>query len=44
MMQLLILYYEYYENQGYDKKEVIKKIAKDKNVNKNEIYQYFIKK
>lgn len=37
-------HYEYYENQGYDKKEVIKKIAKDKNVNKNEIYQYFIQK
>ena len=27
-----------------EKKEIIKKIAKDKNVAKNEIYQYFIEK
>ena len=37
-------HYKYYENQGLDKKEIIKKIAKDRNVNKNEIYQKFIKK
>jgi len=36
-------HYKYYEKQGFDKKEIIKKIAKDKNKNKNEIYQYFIK-
>ena len=36
--------YEVYLKQGLDKKEIIKKIAKDKNVAKNEIYQYFIKK
>ena len=36
-------HYKYYENQGLDKKEIIKKIAKDRNVNKNEIYQKFIK-
>lgn len=37
-------HYEIYEKQGLDKKEIIKKIAKDRNVNKNEIYQYFINK
>ena len=36
-------HYNYYEKQGFDKKEIIKKIAKDRNVNKNEIYQEFIK-
>lgn len=29
---------------GFDKKEIIKKIAKDRNVNKNEIYMYFLEK
>ena len=37
-------HYKYYEKQGLEKKEIIKKIAKDKNVNKNEIYQYFLNK
>ncbi len=37
-------HYKIYENQGFDKKEIIKKIAKDRNVTKNEIYQYFINK
>ena len=37
-------HYKIYENQGLDKKDIIKKIAKDRNVNKNEIYQYFLKK
>ena len=37
-------HYNVYEKQGLDKKEIIKKIAKDIGVNKNEIYQYFIKK
>ena len=36
-------HYKYYEKLGFDKKEIIKKIAKDKNVNKNEIYKKFIK-
>ena len=36
-------HYKYYEKQGIDKKEIIKKIAKDRNVNKNEIYMKFIK-
>ena len=35
-------HYDFYKLQGLDKKEIIKKIAKDRNVNKNEIYQYFI--
>lgn len=37
-------HYKYYENTGISKKEIIKKIAKDRNVNKNEIYQHFIDK
>ena len=37
-------HYNVYEKQGLDKKEIIKKIAKDRGVNKNEIYQYFIEK
>ena len=35
-------HYKFYENQGLDKKEIIKMIAKDRNVNKNEIYKKFI--
>ena len=35
-------HYKYYENQGIDKKEIIKKIAKDRNVNKNDIYMYSV--
>jgi len=37
-------HYKYYEKQGFNKKDIIKKIAKDRNVNKNEIYIKFIKK
>lgn len=37
-------HYEYYKRQGLDKKEIIKKIAKDRNTNKNEIYQKFLDK
>ena len=36
-------HYNVYEKQGLDKKEIIKKIAKDRGVSKNEIYQYFLK-
>ena len=36
--------YNVYLKQGLEKKEIIKKIAKDKNVAKNEIYQYFLNK
>lgn len=35
-------HYRYYEQKGLDKKEIIKQIAKDRNVNKNQIYQKFI--
>ncbi len=35
-------HYEYYEKQGLEKKEIIKKIAKDRNVPKNDIYKLFI--
>ena len=37
-------HYKYYEKSGFDKKEIIKQIAKDRNVPKNEIYQKFLKK
>ena len=37
-------HFEYYKKQNYEKKEIIKKIAKDRNTNKNEIYQYFLNK
>lgn len=35
-------HYSFYEAQGMSKNEIIKKIAKDRNVNKNEIYKQFI--
>ena len=35
-------HYNFYINQGLSKNEAIKKIAKDKNVNKNEIYKKFV--
>ena len=34
-------HFKYYELQGLDKKEIIKKISKDRGVPKNEIYMYF---
>ena len=36
-------HYKYYEKLALDKKEIIKRIAKDRGVPKNEIYQKFIK-
>lgn len=36
-------HYDYYKKMGFDKKEIIKKISKDRNVNKNEVYMKFIK-
>lgn len=36
--------YEFYEKQGLAKKEIVKQIAKDRGVSKNEIYQYFLEK
>ena len=35
-------HYNFYKEQGLEKKEIIKKIAKDRNTNKNEIYKNFI--
>ena len=37
-------HYLYYENKGLNKKEIIKKIAKDRALDKNTIYQYFLNK
>ncbi len=37
-------HYDYYKKQNYDKKEIIKKIAKDRNVSKNDIYMKLIDK
>ena len=34
-------HYVFYEKQGYSKKEIIKLIAKDRNVPKNDIYKLF---
>lgn len=34
--------YEIYESQGMEKKEIIKKIAKERGLNRNEVYQKFI--
>lgn len=36
-------HYQYYEQKGFDKKEIIKQVAKDRNASKNEIYQKFLK-
>lgn len=36
--------YEFYQKQGIEKKEIIKLIAKNKKVPKNEIYQMFLEK
>ena len=35
-------HYKYYEKQGLAKKEIIKRIARDRNVSKNDIYMKFI--
>ena len=37
-------HYDYYKKQNYDKKGIIKKIAKDRNVSKNDIYMKLIDK
>ena len=37
-------HYEYYSSKGFNKKDIIKQIAKDRGLNKNEIYQYFLNK
>ena len=35
-------HYQFYLSKGMEKKEIIKKIAKDRNISKNEVYQKFI--
>ena len=35
-------HYKYYEELGLEKKEIIKKIAKDRKVPKNQIYKLFV--
>ncbi len=35
-------HYQFYEKQGLEKKEIIKKIAKDRGLSKNEVYQQFL--
>ena len=35
-------HFNFYKKQGYEKNEIIKKIAKDRNVRKNDIYKLFI--
>lgn len=35
-------HYQLYEKQGLEKKEIIKKIAKDRELSKNEVYQKFL--
>lgn len=37
-------HYNFYKNKGYNKKEIIKKIAQERSVPKNEIYKEFIDK
>ena len=36
-------HYAFYEKLGLERKEIIKQIAKDRKVPKNEIYQQFLK-
>ena len=33
---------EFYENQGIDHKEALKKVAKDRGVGKRDIYKYLV--
>ncbi len=35
-------HYDFYEKQGFSKKDIIKMIAKDRKMNKNDVYQKFI--
>lgn len=37
-------HFKYYESLGLEKKDIIKRIAKDRGTSKNEIYQYFLDK
>lgn len=33
----------FYEDQGMDRKEAMKLVAKDRGISKRDVYQYFIK-
>lgn len=35
-------HYKYYEEKQMNKKEIIKQIAKDRGVQKNDVYKYFV--
>lgn len=37
-------HYKYYEKKDFSKKEIVKQIAKDRKLEKNEVYQYFLDK
>lgn len=37
-------HYNYYEKKGFTKKDIIKKVSKDRKLEKNEVYQYFLDK
>lgn len=37
-------HYKYYEEKGLEKKEIIKQIAKDRKINKNDVYKKFLNK
>ena len=37
-------HYKYYEEKDFSKKEIVKQIAKDRKLEKNEVYQYFLDK
>ena len=37
-------HYAFYEQKGYEKKEIIKKVSKDRNVSKNDVYIKFVEK
>ena len=34
-------HYDYYKNLGFEKKDIIKQVAKDRGVTKNEVYKFF---
>lgn len=35
---------ELYENQGLDRKEAMKRVAKDRGISRREVYQYFLER
>lgn len=43
LLMTVVEHYNFYTSQGFSKNDAIKQVAKDRNVNKNEIYQQIIK-